>query len=210
MAKPVSVKKGAKNVPKAAAANTAKKPAAVSAKDNPSKYAPGKDTDLSMQSIDMGEGLVKLFTGSLKDIYWAENQLVKALPKMANAAASKELAKALRDHLAQTKTHVKRLEQAFDLLGKKAQAKKCDAMEGLTKEGEGIIEETTTGTPARDLGIIMASQKVEHYEISAYTGLINLATYLELTEIAEILSSTLAEENDSEQLLTKIAAGILS
>ena len=108
-------------------------------------------------------------------------------------------------HLQQTKTHVERLEQVFSLLGKKPQAKKCDAMEGLTKEGEGIVEDTDAGTPARDMGIIMASQKVEHYEISAYTGLSKLAGKLGLNDVAVLLSETLAEEQESDEILASIA-----
>ena len=98
-----------------------------------------------------------------------------------------------------------RLEQVFELLGKKPQAKKCDAMEGLTKEGEGVIEDTDSGTPARDLGIIMSSQKVEHYEISAYTGLGKLAEKLGLSDAANILAETLAEEQESDEILAAIA-----
>ncbi len=176
-----------------------------SASDNPSKYQPTKDADMNLQSLNGEDGLMKLFTDSVKDLYWAENHLVKALPKMVKSASSKELAGAILTHLEQTKTHVERLEQVFELLGKKPQAKKCDAMEGLTKVGEGVIEDTDTGTPARNLGIIMASQKVEHYEISAYTGLIKLAGKLGLDDVAGILSETLAEEQESDQILAGIA-----
>ncbi len=122
-------------------------------------------------SFDTDPALLELFTDSIKDIYWAENHLVKAIPKMQKAATSTQLANALGEHLEVTKTHVARLEQVFELLGKKVQAKKCDAMEGLSKEGEGVIEDTEEGTATRDVGIIMASQKVEHYEIAAYGGL---------------------------------------
>jgi len=175
------------------------------ASDNPSKYQPTKDADMNLQMFDAEDGLMKLFTDSVKDLYWAENHLVKALPKMVKSASLKTLAEAIVTHLEQTKTHIERLEQVFELLGKKPQAKKCDAMEGLTKEGEGVIEDTDTGTPARNLGIIMASQKVEHYEISAYTGLIKLAGKLGLNDVAGILSETLAEEQESDQILSGIA-----
>ena len=198
---------------KAAAKTGAENPTAFSKKtenvtyasDNPSKYQPTKDAELDMQSLYPEDGLLKLFTDSVKDLYWAENHLVKALPKMTKSASSKSLAQAIANHLEQTKTHVERLEQVFELLGKKPQAKKCDAMEGLTKEGEDVIEDTDTGTPARNLGIIMASQKVEHYEISAYTGLIKLAGKLGLDDVAGILSETLAEEQESDQILAGIA-----
>ncbi len=149
--------------------------------------------------------LKEFFIDELKDIYWAEKHLVKTLPKMQKAATATELKNAFVDHLEVTKTHVTRLEQAFESLGKKAQAKKCDAMEGITKEGEGIIEETEEGTSTRDVGLILAAQKVEHYEISTYGGLSQLATTLGLTDIAELLSQTLAEEKEADTLLTGIA-----
>src|SRR4051812_39712165 len=105
--------------------------------------------------------LTDLFVDELKDIYWAEKHLVKALPKMQRAANSEELKQAIEEHIEITNEHVSRLEQAFEMLGKKAQAKKCEAMEGLTTEGQRIIEETDAGTSTRDVGIIMAAQKVE-------------------------------------------------
>ena len=176
------------------------------AKDNPSKLKPTKDADMEVMELDPSDGLIKLFTDCLKDIYWAENHLIKALPKMAKATSLKKLERAILDHLYQTKDHAKRLEQVFELLGKEPQARKCDAMEGLTKEGEAVIENTDTATPARNLGIIMASQKVEHYEIASYKGLIKLADNLGYTEISGILEETLMEEEDSEALLADIAA----
>jgi ferritin-like metal-binding protein YciE len=108
-------------------------------------------------------------------------------------------------HWKQTKTHVTRLDEVFALLGKTPQAKKCDAMEGLTKEGEGVIEETEAGSATRDAGIIIASQKVEHYEIAAYGGLAQLARTLGLDAAVTLLEQTLAEEKQSDQLLTQIA-----
>lgn len=149
--------------------------------------------------------LEKFFADELKDIYWAEKHLVKTLPKMKKAATSPELQQAIMDHLEQTKEHVSRLEQVFELLGKKAQAKKCDAMAGITEEGDGIIEETEKGTATRDVGLILSAQKVEHYEIATYGGLAQLATTLGLDEIAEILQTTLAEEKEADSLLTEIA-----
>lgn len=149
--------------------------------------------------------LQELFADSIRDTYWAENHLVKALPKMQRAATSKELAQALGNHLEQTKTHVSRLEEIFKLLDEKPVAKKCDAMEGLTKEGEGIIESTDAGTATRDVGIILASQKVEHYEIATYGGLAKLAKTLGMTQVAGILVQTLEEEKASDELLTEIA-----
>jgi ferritin-like metal-binding protein YciE len=149
--------------------------------------------------------LMELFVDSLRDIYWAENHLVKTLPKMIQSATSPKLVDAIQNHLAETVEHVSRLEVVFDLLGLDAIAKKCDAMEGLAKEGEGIIESTDAGTATRDVGIILASQKVEHYEIATYGGLVQLATTLGLEDVAEILSQTLNEEKLADQLLTEVA-----
>jgi ferritin-like metal-binding protein YciE len=149
--------------------------------------------------------LEKFFVDALKDIYWAEKHLTKALPKMQKAATSEELQQAIEEHLNQTKEHVNRLEQVFDQLGEKAQAKKCDGMEGLTKEGDSVVEETEDGTSTRDVGIIVSAQKVEHYEISAYGSLITLAKTMGQDEIADILTQTLEEEKEADQLLTQIA-----
>jgi ferritin-like metal-binding protein YciE len=208
MAKSTSAKKGPRKETGKIPASYARKKSNTTpapAKDNPSKFEPTAEAKTDQPATDEQDGLNKLFCDSVKDLYWAENQLVKALPKMAKAASSKALQKAITDHLAQTKDQVSRLEQVFALLGKNPQAKKCDAMEGLTKEGEGIIEDTDMATPARNLGIIMASQKVEHYEIAAYTGLIKLAGRLGLEEIAGLLTETLDEEQQSDELLAGIA-----
>ena len=112
---------------------------------------------------------------------------------------------AFADHLEVTKEQVLRLESVFEILGKKAQAKKCEAMAGITEEGNGIIEETEKGTATRDVGLILAAQKVEHYEISTYGGLMQLAKTLGHTEVANILGKTLAEEKETDELLTNIA-----
>lgn len=149
--------------------------------------------------------LMELFVDEIKDIYWAEKHLTKALPKMQKASTSEALANAFGEHLEVTQTHVERLEQVFELLGKKAQAKKCDAMEGLVKEGQGIIEDTDDGTATRDVGLILAAQKVEHYEIATYGGLSQLAATLGLDDIAEILRQTLSEEKEADETLTGIA-----
>jgi ferritin-like metal-binding protein YciE len=150
------------------------------------------------------EDLRALFEDELKDIYWAEKALTKALPKMAKNATSEELVNALNEHLVVTKEQVSRLEQVFELLGKKAQAKKCEAMAGLIKEGEGIMEDTTPGA-VRDAGIISAGQKVEHYEIASYGTLVAFANLLGETKAAAILQKTLAEEKDADSTLTQIA-----
>ncbi len=163
------------------------------------------ETSITVKTSKTEPALLKLFVDEIKDIYWAENHLVKVLPKMQKAASSEALANAIGEHLAVTETHVARLEQIFELLGEKNQAKKCDAMEGLAKEGEGIIEDTDEGTATRDVGIILASQKVEHYEIATYGGLAQLATTLGFTEVADLLAQTLAEEKQADATLTDIA-----
>jgi len=149
--------------------------------------------------------LEKLFLDLLKDIYWAEKHLTKALPKMQKASTTEELQSAFEDHTAQTEEHVTRLERVFEILGKKAQAKKCDAMEGLIKEGESAIEETEEGSATRDVALIVAAQKTEHYEIAGYGGLVTLAKTMGQDEVAEILGQTLEEEKQTDELLTQIA-----
>ncbi|MBA3829322.1 MAG: ferritin-like domain-containing protein [Taibaiella sp.] len=149
--------------------------------------------------------LQKFFSDELKDIYWAEKHLVKTLPKMKKAATSAQLQKAFEEHLQVTKEHVTRLEQVFEILGKKPQAKKCDAMAGITEEGEGIIEDTEKGTATRDVGLVLAAQKVEHYEIATYGGLAQLAATLGYNDISDILQLTLNEEKQADLTLTQIA-----
>jgi len=149
--------------------------------------------------------LDKYFTDSLKDIYWAEKHLTKALPRMQKAATSEELKSAIEEHIAQTEEHVVRLEQVFELVGKKPEAKKCDGMEGLVREGESVIEETEDGSMTRDVGIIMSAQKVEHYEIAAYGGLVRLARTMGQDEAANILETSLREEKETDMTLSEIA-----
>src|SRR6187402_3460821 len=150
------------------------------------------------------EGLRDLFVDSLKDIYWAEKALVKALPKMAKNATNENLIAAINDHLSVTEGQVLRLEQVFEIVGEKAVAKKCDAMEGLIKEGEGIIEETEVG-PVRDAGIIAASQKIEHYEIATYGTLVAFAKTIGENKAADLLHQTLEEEKTADTALTEAA-----
>jgi|SRR5450432_272743 ferritin-like metal-binding protein YciE len=149
--------------------------------------------------------LLEFFHGEIKDIYWAEKHLLKAIPKMSKAATSPELKEAFNNHLEETRGHVERLDQVFELLGARPQAKKCEAMEGITKEGDSIVEETEAGTATRDVGLILAGQKVEHYEISTYGGLVQLARNLGHDDIAEILKTTLDEEKTADETLTGIA-----
>jgi ferritin-like metal-binding protein YciE len=150
------------------------------------------------------DGLRELFVDSLKDIYWAEKALTKALPKMAKNATSENLIATINDHIVVTEEQVSRLEQVFDLIGEKASAKKCEAMEGLIKEGESIMQETQEG-PVRDAGIIGASQKIEHYEIATYGTLAAFAQTLGEDEALELLQQTLDEEKEADSLLTEVA-----
>jgi ferritin-like metal-binding protein YciE len=149
--------------------------------------------------------LNELFIDELKDIYWAEKHLVKALPKMAKAATSEKLRTTIQNHLSETENHVTRLEQAFNSIDEKAVAVKCEAMAGLLKEADEIVSETEKGSITRDAGIISAAQKVEHYEIASYGTLKTLATVLGYNEAAELLGETLKEEKNADSMLTQIA-----
>jgi ferritin-like metal-binding protein YciE len=149
--------------------------------------------------------LLEFFKDELKDIYWAEKKLVTTIPKLQRAATSKALKDAFAEHLTVTKTQVARLEKVFALVGKKAQAKKCEAMAGIVKEGESIIEETDKGTSTRDVGLILAAQKAEHYEISTYGGLADLANNLGLEKVAALLHQTLEEEKHADTALSYVA-----
>lgn len=153
--------------------------------------------------------LMKLFEDSLKDIYWAEKALTKAIPKMIKNATSDELIEALENHLEETEEQVSRLGSVFKSIGKKAQAKKCEAMDGLLKEGEEIMEECDEG-PMCDAGIIAAGQKVEHYEIASYGTLRQFAETLGLDEAVELLEATLEEEKAADDKLTEVAVTVVN
>jgi len=149
-----------------------------------------------------------LLTHEIKDLYNAENQLVKALPKMAKAATDPALQEAFNTHLEETKVHVERLEEIAKLLEESPKGKVCKAMEGLVEEGAQTIEDT--GDPAvKDLALIIAAQKVEHYEIAGYGSVRTLAETLGLTDIVEILQMTLDEEGATDQILTDLAESIM-
>lgn len=152
-----------------------------------------------------GSMLEDFFVDALKDIYWAEKALTKALPKMSKSATSKELKKAFDQHLEVTKKHVERLEKVFQQMGKRAQAKKCEAMHGLIEESESVMAETKDDTFTRDAALIISAQKAEHYEIAAYGGLVQLARTMNKKGIANTLGATLGEEKRADELLTKIA-----
>jgi ferritin-like metal-binding protein YciE len=148
--------------------------------------------------------LQKLYTDELRDLYNAENQLLKALPKMAKAASSQELKDAFEKHLEQTKTHVERLEQVFEELDEKPKGKTCRAMKGLIEEGSEILKEDGDDS-VLDAGIIVAAQKVEHYEIAGYGTVIAHARQLGYNSVASLLEKTLEEEKQTDEKLTKLA-----
>ena len=153
--------------------------------------------------------LQKLYTDELRDLYNAENQLLKALPKMAKAASSEELKEAFEQHLEQTKGHVKRLEQVFEELDEKPKGKTCRAMKGLIQEGSEILEEDGEKS-VRDAGIIVAAQKVEHYEIAGYGSVRTFAHLLGQNKAAELLQATLDEESETNEVLNRLAESVIN
>ena len=186
---------------KATKKSASKKSGSASAQQNQMS----KSQSNQMSKDENQSMLQEFFVEELRDIYWAEKHLVKALPKLEKAANSEELATAFSDHLAVTQEQVSRLEQIFEMLGEKPRGKKCEAMEGLVKEGESVIEDTVDGSATRDVALIMAGQKVEHYEIATYGGLAQLAKTLGKEDIANILGEILEEEKEADELLTNLA-----
>ncbi len=156
---------------------------------------------------DAATGLRDLFEAELKDIYWAEKALTKAIPKMIKNATSEELIEALKGHLEVTIEQVSRLEEVFASIDLKPVAKKCEAMAGLIKEAEGIMTDTEKGV-VRDAGIILAGQKVEHYEIATYGTLASFAKTLGEDKVASLLEETLNEEKEADEALSEIAQTI--
>lgn len=154
--------------------------------------------------------LKELFVEELKDIYWAEKHLTKALPKLAKAATSEELRDAFTNHLAQTEEQIARLEEVFAILELPARAKKCEAMEGLVKESQSAIEDTDKGTSTRDAALIISAQKAEHYEIASYGSLVQLAKTMGQDEVANLLQQTLNEEKETDVLLTELAVSSIN
>jgi ferritin-like metal-binding protein YciE len=145
----------------------------------------------------------KLFMNELKDLYSAEKQITRALPKMAKAATSEELRTAFQTHLEETKGHIERLDRVFEILDKPASAKTCKGMKGLIEEGSEMMEEAEG--EVCDAGLIAAAQRVEHYEIAAYGTMRAMAEMMGQQEIAQLLQETLDEEGKTDKLLTKIA-----
>src|ERR1700730_11207090 len=155
------------------------------------------------------DGLKELYVDELRDLYNAENQLLKALPKMAKAASSEELKDAFEKHLEQTKTHVERLEEVFEGIGEKPKGKTCKAMKGLIEEGSEILHEDGEESVI-DAGIIVAAQKVEHYEIASYGSVRTFAQLLGKDSSAELLQTTLDEESEANELLNTWAEDIVN
>jgi ferritin-like metal-binding protein YciE len=177
--------------------------AAKTSKSNKTSASTGKSA--SMGKKESNSLLKQFFVDQLQDIYWAEKALVQELPKMQGATTTEELAEAITEHVTVTEEHVNRLEQVFEMMGETAKAKKCEAMEGLIKEARSIVDETDDGTATRDAAIIMAAQKVEHYEIATYGSLVQLAKTIGMNDVADLLGQTLAEEKEADQVLTQIA-----
>ncbi len=210
--KATTARRAAKTTAKTASAKTtataaSKTTKSTAAKSNASKSTTARGVVKAKRTA--AEGLRELFVDGLKDIYWAEKALTKALPKMAKNATSADLITAIENHLAETQNQVERVEEVFKAVGEKAVAKKCDAMDGLIKEGQSILEETEMGA-VRDAGIIAASQKIEHYEIATYGTLRVFAEILGETQARDLLSQILDEEKNADQLLTQIAESAIN
>ena len=154
--------------------------------------------------------LTEFFIDELRDIYGAEKQLAQVLPKLRAAATSPDLAMAFEDHLKVTQNHISRLEQIFQILERKVEAKKCEGMDGLIKEGETVIHDTERGSATRDVGLIMSAQKVEHYEIAAYGTLSQVAKTIDKGEISRLLEQTLQEEKETDMLLSNLAETLIN
>jgi ferritin-like metal-binding protein YciE len=192
----------------AAAKKSARPAGGAAAKKSPAKKvaakkAPAKKT---APKKDAATELRELFEHGLKDIYWAEKALTKALPKMHKNATSPDLQNAIATHLEETRVHVSIVEAVFESIGKKAQTEKCDAMQGLVEEADSIIKETSPGA-VRDAGIIGAAQKVEHYEIATYGTLATYAKALGENTALDHLLTILEQEKNCDALLTELAKG---
>jgi ferritin-like metal-binding protein YciE len=197
-------KKATKNAP---AVQSATKSASNTSKQGMANS--NKAMPVSNKGMIKHSQLMKLFEDELKDIYWAEKALTKAIPKMIKNATSPELSDALKSHLAETTEQVSRLEQVFTSIEKKAVAKKCEAMDGLIREAGEIMESCEKGA-MRDAGIISAAQKVEHYEIATYGTLHQFAVTLGLSEAASLLEETLTEEKSADAKLTEVAVATIN
>lgn len=197
--------------------NNMKKESSSTAKKTGSDQSSDSDKESSTASqsqkpseTEKDGPLFKFFTDSLKDIYFAEKHILEALPKMQKAATTSELQEAFEDHYLQTQKQVSRLEKVFKLIGEEAEGKKCEAIIGIVKEGETCIKDTEEGSMTRDAGLIIAAQKVEHYEIASYGGLAALAETLGLYDASDLLHTTLEEEEQTDLDLTDIAESFIN
>ncbi|MEE6187801.1 Protein YciF [Mycovorax composti] len=172
--------------------------------------APSRKKTANLDADMKNSEFHQFFVDELKDIYWAEKHLTKALPKMQKASTSEELAAAFEKHQEETAVHVETLEKIFELLEEKPVAKKCEAMAGLTEEAEEIIADTESESFTRDAGLILAAQKVEHYEIATYGTLYAFAQQMGHTEVAELLHQTLENEKATDVALTEIAESFIN
>ena len=154
--------------------------------------------------------LQKFFVDQLKDMHYAENELLKGLEEMKNASSTEELQDAFDDHIKQTQRHVQRLEKVFRMIGKEAESETCEAMDGLLRECRDIISETEDGSLTRDAALIVGAQKIEHYEMATYGGLVALARTMNLDRAADLLDKTLQEEEETDAMLTEIAEAYIN
>jgi ferritin-like metal-binding protein YciE len=177
---------------------------------SPSSTGSSKKTaSVDNATVDQNEmknsPLHKFFVSALKDVYYAENAIIEALGKMQEAATTDELKEAFEDHQLMTQKHVSRLEKVFKLINETPEKKECKAIKGIIEEGEEIIKSTEEGSMTRDAALIIAAQKVEHYEIATYGGLAQLAITMGHDKAADLLEKTLQEEEDTDYELTEIA-----
>ena len=162
----------------------------------------------SEQTSDMQEGLKQLFTAMLKDIYYAERQILKSLPKMAKAAKTEELKQGFEQHREETVGQIERLEQVFAAIGQKAKGEQCEAIEGILEEGKEVMEDFK-GKPALDIGLCGAGKAVEHYEIARYSSLRTLAQHLGMKDAARLIEANLSEEMKTDRLLDQCAQMVM-
>ena len=193
-------------------ATTTKTSATVSGRGNTaaSKKNGNRKSSSARRSDDSTGPLKKFFIDGLKDLLWAEEKLIEALQKMEDSATTTELKDAFSDHQTQTQTHVKRLQRVFKMTGEEPSTKRCEAMAGLIKEAEHIIQSTPEGSMTRDAALIIAAQKVEHYEIASYGGLIQIALTLDEDKAAYVLNKTIEEEEQTDEDLTYIAESFIN
>ena len=158
-----------------------------------------------MENKNNNSELEKFFLDALQDIYYAEAKIEESLAKIKHKATSEELQEAIEDHELVTKKQILRLEKVFKLLGEEAKKKKCDAIDGILKEVDEMVKSTKDGSMTRDVAIIIGAQKVEHYEIATYGGLVQIAITLGYEKVADLLEITLDEEEETDYLLTEIA-----